>query len=212
MILYAIASFIYRAFIYIVILLFIGNRLPKELAIVGALFGISALVAWLLVPTGKFIKYLATSGELSRVRARAVLTSLLFFGVIGVGLGAIPLPDRSRVEGVVEPAEMATIFAGEDGLADSYLASGSMVKAESDVLVKESSDELIEQRDELQANLRRLQARRREAQTKEIAAAQALTDQIKAVNDQIARTNEQIARLDVRSPVTGTWVAPTSRR
>jgi len=63
---YAIASSIYRVFISIAILLFIADAL----FFVGAIMAAAAIVTWVFVPLGKWMKYLATSGELTRCRTR----------------------------------------------------------------------------------------------------------------------------------------------
>lgn len=80
---YGIASTLYRVFVCIRILLFIADKL----FIVGAVLAVAAVVAWVFVPLGKFLHYLFTSGELMRVRVRAVGSTLgvLLAIVIGVG-------------------------------------------------------------------------------------------------------------------------------
>jgi len=55
---YGIASTVYRIFICIRILLFLNDRLPEELFILVPFFAFSAIIAWVLVPLGKFVRYL----------------------------------------------------------------------------------------------------------------------------------------------------------
>ncbi|KPJ56091.1 MAG: hypothetical protein AMS16_03025 [Planctomycetes bacterium DG_58] len=212
MVIYAVLSTTYRVFIVIFILLTLTRRLPRDLAVIALMFGIMAVVGWLFVPLGKFVHYLATSGELGRVRSRAVSTTLVVVCAILVGVGAIPAPDRSRVEGVVEPVRLAIVHAGADGVVEDYLKSGQKVSPAGDILVRAVSPELVARRDQLEAERRRLAARKRLAQTQEIAAAQILTEQIAALDDQIARVHEELASLKVRPPLEGTWIAPEIER
>ena len=195
---YAIASFVYRTFIYVMILLFIYDRLPKELAVLAMVFGVAAGVTWFLVPTVKLLHYLGTSGELTRVRGRATLTSAIAVAAVAVGIGLIPAPDRSRIEGVVEPVQLSVVYTGEDGFVERFARSGTTGPSGEVVpLLVSSNPDLVSRRDRLAAERRRLEARRRLAQTKEIAAAQALTRQIESLDEQIAQVNRQIESLTV---------------
>ncbi len=205
---YAIASFIYRVFIYTVILLFLYDRLPKELAVVALVFGVASLVAWLCVPTVKFLHYLATNGELQRVRGRAALSSAVAVGIIVGVVGFIPVPDRTRVEGVVEPVRLAVIYAGEDGFVERFAESGAEALHGPIALVECSNRDLTAKRDGLVATRAKLEAKRRDAWTKEVAAAQALTNQIAAVDCQIVQLNHQVDSLTVRLvDAKETWVS-----
>jgi putative peptide zinc metalloprotease protein len=68
---YGVVSTVYRVFICIQILLFLNDRLPRELFMLVPLLAISAIIAWIIVPVSRLIRYLATSGELARARGRA---------------------------------------------------------------------------------------------------------------------------------------------
>ena len=65
LVVYGIASTIYRVFICVAILLFVADKL----FMVGAILAVAAAFAWVCVPLGKFMHYLATSGELMRIAA-----------------------------------------------------------------------------------------------------------------------------------------------
>ena len=49
---------------------------------VGAILAALAIVTWVFVPLGKFVRYLATGDELARVRTRAVTSTLVFFAAL----------------------------------------------------------------------------------------------------------------------------------
>ncbi len=201
---YALASTAFRVYISIRIILFIADKL----FILGAVLAVMALFAWVAVPLGKFIRYLATSGELARTRPRAVVTTLLFLVLILGPLSLIPVPDHAFLEGVVEPVGLAVIYAPEDGFVDAFLPSGSPVSPEGPLLLTASSPVLQAQLDQLLAEERRLLAYHRLAQTRDIAAAQVYREQLDALRLQIERVRGQLASLDLRAPFPGTWVAP----
>ena len=210
--LYGPASTVYRVLIFGMILLFLTDRLPRPLAVVAVVFGLVAVVVWLCVPLGKLLRYLASSGELARVRHRAVLTTAaLFLAVIGV-LGTVNVPDHFRIEGVVEPMQMAFVYAAEDGFVERFMPSGHRAAPDGRPLMVCRSPELSAGLEQLLADRRRLVVRRRIAQTREPAAAQVIGEQLAAMDQQILRARKRLAALVLRAPLPGTWVAPDIER
>ena len=208
---YGIASTAYRFFIVARILLFIADKL----FMVGLILAVVAIVAWVLVPIGKFVRYLATSGELTRVRGRAVLTTLIFFGALIGAIGLIPAPDRFRIEGVVEPVELEIVHTRENGFVSKALPSGQLVGPDCPrPLIEGYNLDLSAERDALLARRRAMAARKRLEQSKEnIAAVQIYTRQVATLNKKIARVEEQLANLNLRPmQASGVWVAPNIER
>jgi putative peptide zinc metalloprotease protein len=201
---YGIASTIYRTIVCVAILLFVMEALP----VAGVVLATAAFIAWVLVPLGKFVHYLASSGELLRVRTRACLSTAGFLGAVLLFVGLAPMPDRVTAEGVVEPDRIAFIHAGEDGFVENFLPTGSAVTRTGPALLQERNPELASQRDELSAERRRLVARRRLAEKEDLAAGQVFAKQIEALDVQIARVQKQIDELTLLSPISGTWVSP----
>ena len=205
---YGIASTFYRVFICVRILLFVATKL----FMVGVILAAAAAVTWVLVPIGKFVNYLATSGELARVRGRAILTTVLTLALIVGGIGVVPAPDRFRLEGVVEPARLQVVYAGADGFVTGALPSGEMVRPAGRPLISAKSLELETRRDQFLAQRRRLVAQRRMAQTEDVAVAHYLAEQITALDERIRRVNDQFDDLQVRASFSGEWIAPHIER
>jgi len=205
---YYIASTAYRIFICIRILLFLNDRLPEELFILVPFFAFSAIIAWVLVPIGKFIRYLATNGELARTRGRAVVSTLGVLILLIIGTGILKVPDYCRVEGIVEPVEMAIVYSESDGFVTDFVPSGHAVSPDSNSLIKAVNFELETEKKLLLAELRILEAKQRIATTQEIAAAQILTEQIEALNEKITRIDLEISSLHLKSSLSGTWISP----
>ena len=202
------ASTLYRIFISVAILLFVSGFLP----FIGVLLAAMAVIAWVMVPIGKFIYYLLSSSELMRVRAWAVSTSVAVPVLVLGGLGLIPVSDPFYVEAVVEPAEMQIVHAGADGFLAEFLPSGRSATPDGPPLVRSVNPVLVSQQEQLAAERRELLARRGAALVQEPAAVQIIDLQIGAVDEKLGRIRRQLADLDVRAPLAGTWVSPNIDR
>jgi putative peptide zinc metalloprotease protein len=205
---YGIASTLYRIFICVRILLYLNDRLPKQFSLIVPIFAFSAVVTWVCVPIGKYLKYLFTSQELHRQRPRALISFTLCLGGIIYGLGLLKVPDYCRLEGIVEPNNLTTVYTRENGFVSSFSLSGSSVAPDELPLITTENQGLKTQQQSLSAQRRRLEVLRRMAELNEAAATQILDEQIKALNEQIERVNEQIAALTIRTPLQGTWFSP----
>jgi len=205
---YGIASTAYRIFICIRILLFLNNRLPEELFLIVPVMAISAIIMWVLVPLGRFIQYLATSGELNRARVRATLSTLGTLASAVVCTGILKVPDYCRVEGIVEPVGLVAVHAESDGFVTDFLPSDQIVSSGRDFLVKAVNPDLEAEKKSLLAELRGLEVRQRIAETHEIAAVQILAEQIEALNEKIARVDFELSSLHLQPVLSGTWISP----
>ncbi|MHC4241477.1 MAG: hypothetical protein ACYSU4_03670 [Planctomycetota bacterium] len=205
---YGIASMAFRVFICVRILLFLNDRLPEELFILVPLLAFSAIAAWVFVPFGKFVQYLATGAELTRKRTRATISTLVIFCLIIVGIGLIRLPDYWRVEGIVEPVNLAIVHAESDGFAVGFLPSELKVSPSGMPLIRAVNLELEAKKKNAAAELLILKIKRRIAETQEIAAAQILDEQIEALNETIARLEFELDSLNIKASLSGTWVSP----
>jgi putative peptide zinc metalloprotease protein len=205
---YGFASTAYRVFICIRILLFLNDRLPEELFILVPFFAGSAVIAWIIVPIGKFIRYLATSGELARNRGLAVGWTLGSLALIVGSVGFLKVPEYFRIEGIVEPVNMAVVYAESDGFITDFMTSDQMTGLEGQSLVTAVNPELEAEKESLLAELRGLEAKRRIAETREIATAQIVDDQIEALGEKISRIEYELAALNIKATLQGTWVSP----
>ena len=205
---YGIASTGYRVFICVRILLFLNDRLPEELFILVPFFAFSAIIAWVLVPIGKFIRYLATHGELAKTRGRAVFSTVGTLALIATGLGILQVPDHCRIEGIVEPVDLAIVHAESDGFITEFLTSDLVVAPGGNPLIKAVNPALEAEKKSLMAGLRSLQVKQHVAQLQEIAAAQILAEQMQALKEKIARVDFQLSSLHLKPAQAGIWVSP----
>lgn len=205
---FGIVSTAYRIFISVRILLFLNNRLPEQLFILVPLFGLAAIVGWLLVPMGKFLKYLAAGPELSRNRYRAVILTMGSLALALTLLGLVNLPDHYRIEGIVEPRNLAIIHTGCDGFVTGFLPSQTVVSPGSQPLLEAVNPKLQTENEAMLAERRVLEARLRLAELQEPAAAQIIEEQIDALQEKIDRVEAELAALKLKAPFDGVWVAP----
>jgi len=204
LVIYAVAAMIVRIAVSAGIVIFLGSRF----FLLGIGVGIFMVTTWLLLPLGNLLRYLVTAPELSRGRSRAVMTTfaagLLFIAVAGF----FPVPDRFRIEGVVEPVSYAVIHMRTDGFVEDFLTSGRQTGPQGPVLIAAASPFLASRRDLLAAELRRLQIERQQARSQEPAAVQIIEEKLAALREQIERNREEMADLILPAPIRGTWVAP----
>jgi putative peptide zinc metalloprotease protein len=206
---YAIASTVYRVLISVAILLFVADKL----FFVGFILAVAAVVAWVTLPLGRLFHYLATHHELQRVRRRAVMSASGVGAVVLMAIGLLPVPDRARAKGVVEPRQLAIVHMGTDGFASEVLSSGAVVSPEGVPLLRASNRALSAKQEQLLAERRRLVARGRMAVDENNAAlAQVCLEELSAVEDQISRAGDELKALTLRSPLSGIWVSPGIER
>jgi putative peptide zinc metalloprotease protein len=204
---YGVASTIYRTIVVVAILFFIAQKL----FMLGIILALAASVAWLCVPVFKFIHYLATNGELMRVRGRAIGTVLLVMVAVVYTFRFVPYPDLTGIPGVIEPVRMNIISARGDGFVRDFLPSGQYVEA-GDLkhpLIQADNPELSKDLAVANAELTALQEERKKSLAKgEIAAAGYYDQAVSAKRQEIAYFSERLANLNLLAPIDGEWIAP----
>jgi putative peptide zinc metalloprotease protein len=214
---YAIASFIMRAVVSFGIMFYLANVLNGALIFLAAAMGVAAVITWVLMPIGKFLHYLTTSGELARVRTRAIVTTAVAVIALLAGIGAIPVPDRARAQGVVEPLEMRELFAGTEGFIDStpglaLVSAGDGLEVphadKGATLVNASNPELEAQRAGLVADREYYRIRRDVEGARDPARAQQFQKQVASRDELLKTLDERLAGLTLKSPIAGALVLP----
>lgn len=162
----------------------------------------------MIIPVGKFIRYLATSGELTRNRGWAVSFTLGCALLIFISVGMVKLPEYFRIEGIVEPVNLAIVHAQSDGFITDFLESGQKVSENSETLIKAKNPEMEAKREIFLADLRGLEIQRRIEETRDKASAQILDEQIEALNKKIARIDFELSALNIKASLSGTWISP----
>lgn len=202
---YGIVSQIYRFLVLFGIVLFIAGQLYA----VGLLLAVWSVIAWVLVPIGKFLHWLVTHPSLQEHRLRAMTASAAVLAVLLGSLGVIPVPEHYRTEGVVESTWRTDLSVQSDGFVTQVLAEvGRPVEPQQIILVMENPD-LQAKRKELQAQLQGLQWAQRQALAEDQVQMKSAEARIEATREELTKIAERIDSLVVRSPHRGILVGPT---
>ncbi len=208
LIVYAITSFAYRVLICIGILMYVAG----VFFFLGVLMAISAIVMWVFVPIGKFIRYLLTNPELERTRNRAIGITVGVVVPFFVFLGFIPVSEHDRAEGIVEPVRIEMILMGTDGFITTSLPSGTEVEPGGQSILTAENRKLQTERQKLIAHISATRIRLEMARTKNTAAMLAITDQIAALNQRLQYIEDELATLTVHATFKGIWVSDVADR
>ncbi len=211
---YAIGAFIMRCVVSLSILNYLANTLAGPLLILAAIMALMGVVTWVIVPCARFVRYLATSPELSRTRTLAITTTCLSLMVLTVLIGLIPVPHHERAQGVVESRDMPEVTAGADGFL-AYLPveqntneAIENVTKNLTVIIRQENRELLAQRASLESEKQKAILQRNMSLLQDAARARIYDDQIKGLNEAIAICDQQISQLSLVAPATGYLVAP----
>jgi len=205
---YGVASFVYRIFIYAFIIWFVAD----QLFFLGFLLAVLAIVTWVIVPVGKYLRYIFTNEELERKRPVAMWwTGGVVAGAI-VLLGIVPFPNHARAEGVVEPTLLTPVFMQADGFLLDVAPDGRRIDAPGALLMRAENPETRATLETLEARRAGLEARRRLQLEEDLAQAQITGDRIEAVDEQIRRVRQDLEALTIRAPHAGAWLSPEGER
>lgn len=202
LILFFIASTIYRTIISLSILMFVWFTVP----FIGMVMAVVSMVMWICVPTGKFVHYLLTHDELMRTRPRAIASTVAFISAVVILLGVIPFTEHARAEGVVEPGDLKMIYAIVDGRVREVMPTDSPVTPDAAPMMAMVNEQLEAQLQEQMAKWRVVDTQHARALGKEPELANALLGQRRAVEKRIDVLRDQLAALQIKAPIAGRWV------
>lgn len=209
---YGVASTIYRMTVVAAIIWFVG----RQWFVIGAAAAIVAGSFMVISPVAKLARYLASSAELSRVRRRAVWSTIGAAGLVLLFAGLVPVPDRVRVMGIVAPAHEADVFIGADGFVRSVQASGTRPEdpfAIRGVVVASAENVAIDSEiGELGSEIAQAEGRRRYAMVEEPAIVPVEDERIAALRERLMDAHARKDSLEVKMPFDGVWVSPDADR
>jgi putative peptide zinc metalloprotease protein len=206
MLLYGVASFIYRVFITFVIIVFIAGRF----FFVGVLLALWAVATQVLLPVGKSLAFLFRSPDLGRQRGRAMSMSLVAVLVLAALLFVVPAPSWTRAEGVVWLPEETQARAGADGFIAEILAEPDSEVVRGQPLVRAEEPFLAARVAIYRAQMEELQVRYDALITVDRAQAGSVREQMVAAAANLKRARERAQELVIRSPADGRFVVPNA--
>lgn len=203
---YAVSSFIYRVVVVVAILLY----LTDQLFVLGVIFAVLTAGTWFVLPLGKGIHYLFTSPRIRRVRGRAVAVSLAMVAWLAAVLTLVPVPYRTRAEGIVWIPDEAFVRAKIDGFVERVVAVPGSTTLPGDLLVICSDPAIEADVKVLEAQLQEIKARVREQLVENLVKAKMLEEQQRYIEERLSRARERQLELEIRSQVAGTFILPKS--
>lgn len=206
MVVYGIASFIYRVFIMFVIILFIAAKF----FVIGILLAIWAIATQVVMPIGKGIASVVSGPSLRRQRGRAVGISVGLILLAMVIVFVIPVPSWTRAEGVVWVPEEAQIRAGTEGFVERLLVAPDTQVVRGQPVIQAADPFLPTRVAVLEAQLRELSAQYDALLPTDRVQAAMVTDEIRAAEGNLKRAREREAELIFRSPANGRFVVPNA--
>lgn len=201
---YALASFIYRIFISVRIILFIA----------GKFFGLGLLLAaWsafglVILPLFRWIRFLVKDVHMQRKRLRIMLTVALPIALMIGGLFVVPLPLFTQCEGVTRAPDESRINAETDGfVAEIFTRNGSRVEKGTPLLRLEDP--------RLGAHVRLLKARQEEylarytmSRMTDRTETAVLREALSHINAELTRAEERLQSLTLCSKSAGIFILP----
>lgn len=193
----------YRIFVGLVIALFVSQSIP----FVGVAIALATLAVFLVVPVAKFLAYLFTSHEIERQRGRALVTTAVVLGMLGVGIAGVPVPRWATIDGVVEPRVQSPVYAREAGFLEWVRVSGERV-GEGDALGRLEHSGLLEERASVLGELNEARALYDAALAEDAARAAIVAGRVAALRERLEALDERVRMLEIGAGVDGRWYAP----
>ncbi len=204
---YGVTSFLYRILVVVAILFFLAERF----FLLGVIFAVLSAIGWAAVPVGKGLSFLFTHPRIRSVRTRAVVVTAVLVALVAGLIGLVPVPYRSRAEGVVWIPDEAFVRARTEGFVERVVAPPGGRVAKGDILITTRDPVLDARVEQLEARLRELEARYDEQRTADRVKADLIHEEIRYVREDLARARERAAELIIRSGAEGTFVLPTAQ-
>ena len=204
---YALASFVYRIFISIRIVVFVAGKF----FFVGVLLAAWSVSNMLVTPAVRSWKVLFQDGGMCKKRGRIIWTAAAGVGLTILLVGVVPVPLFTIAEGVVWVSEQARVHAGVDGFVDAVMAEPQQPVHAGDQLIACVNPELAVRVQVLAAELEEFRARHRVSVLADRTEAEILQEEIRRVEKELARERERLAALVVRSAADGRFLLPDAQ-
>jgi putative peptide zinc metalloprotease protein len=203
---YGIASGIYRVLVLAGIILFISGQFVE----IGLMLATWSFIAWAVIPLCKFVHWLTTSPALGEHRIRAVSVTLGVLALIMVGIGAIPVEQHRRAQGVIESERRADVSMLTTGFVTRVFVDNGDYVHEGDTILVADNVELRSRKAELQAMLATLRLEHNKGMVEDYVAMKIADVRMTAAQEELDRLNQRLDDLVVRAAQSGTIVSQVS--
>lgn len=197
---YGICSSVYRIFLFTGFIVAIS----QHYLLLSFFMGILLCLTMVIMPVGRFLKYIFASPGLALVRSRAVILTVLFFGSVLLFLFNVPVPDTFKAPGVIEARTYENVIVGESGVVEGiYHYAGAVHKG--DTLMQLKNQELENQLEEKRAQLRETTMSYYQALEDAPENMMPLEKRIGALKQELVKLEEDRINLTVIASIDGIW-------
>jgi len=203
---FGISSGIYRVVVFTGIIFFVADKF----LLAGLIMALICVISWGVVPSFRFVSYLASSPRLARTRLRAVAASISALVVLLALLAIIPFPNRFRAPGVLEAAEYIRVVNDAPGYVEAVLVPSGAEVSEGTPLMKLSNLELDYEIEEAIAQREETLALQMRAMSLETADLAPIRKRLESIEAKLKDLRRQQAALIVRARRSGVFVSPRS--
>ncbi|HEY4372169.1 MAG TPA: biotin/lipoyl-binding protein [Burkholderiales bacterium] len=199
---YAPASFAYRMFVMVTIVLMVSS----QLYIIGVLLALWSLYTMLVMPLSRKIAELLTGAGLRAHRVRAVsVTAALAGGALAL-LFLLPFPSYTPSEGVIWVPPSSEVRAPVNGEVMALVARPNQPVHRGDVLLRLDDPELRARRAAAAALVDEMEERYAAATATNRMQAAIVQEQLVQARAALEVADKRLADLQVRSPGDGTFI------
>ena len=199
-------AFVYRILVSIRIALFVAVKF----FVVGVILAFWSLFNMVVTPAYKLVRHLFTSRDIAKKKIRVMVLASLFFSIIIGGLGVVPAPYFTVVEGVIQAPECGVVHAGGDGfIVKMNVEDGQWVES-GDILITCVNQEMDANIMEIEARLREYQARLQQSRVTDRIETKILQDEMVRIEGERDWLINRKDGLCVRSRSGGFFYQPSS--
>lgn len=201
---YGIASFFYRLFVLTALALFVSSKF----FFVGILIASWAMCTQIVFPVIRNVYGFYNSIGGRRKRTRVICAFLAISAIASLLLFAIPIPLKTKAEGVVSLSEYSRVRSGTDCFITEILAQNGMMVEKDDPLIRCEDPFLETEVQILEASLEESKARYKAESLQSRVQREILKAEIALVSKDLTRAHERRQELTIRSPGQGLLVLP----
>ena len=204
---YGVASSVYK----IGVLFGIALYLASDFFVVGVVLAVATLMLRAVLPLLRQLSFVLTDATVGERRGRAVLGSLGLLTLVGTLLFTLPIPVRTRAEGVIWLPERSHVRAGADGFVESVLVPpDTWVDAGQPLIqTRDPSIEARVQADE--AHVRELQLRLQALDPLDRVTLDGARARLEDAQARLVRARQWAGDVTMKSPSDGLFVLAHGR-
>jgi len=201
---YSICAFIYRAFIYTAIVLFIAGKF----FFIGMLLALWACGSMLIVPLFKGIQYIVQGKSLRTKRLRALSITGAALSLIILVIFILPFPLWTNAEGVIWAPDDAIVRAQANGFIGKIAAQPYSRVQKGQVLIECHDTELDTSLQILRSRQQEFELRYGAALSIDPLQATIIQEELRHIEAVLARIEEKVRDLTICSPSDGIFILP----